>query len=73
MRYCSHNILDSSFTFSDLSSIEISMFPAVGQSGLLIIPQTSSTLSNKLALADVVRTQRYCVAKFSNILWNPPA
>ena len=55
MLYCSHNILDSSFTLSDLNSIEISMFPAVGQ---LIIPQTSSTLLNKLALADVVRTQR---------------
>ena len=58
MLYCSHNILDSSFTLSDLSSIEISMFPAVGQSGSLIILQTSSTPLNKLALADVVRTQR---------------
>ena len=42
-------------------------FPDVWHSGSLIIPETSSILSNNLALADVVRIQRWYTAKLSNI------
>ena len=67
MWYCSHNILDSSFTFCDLSSFVISMLSWCGT--LRVIDHTTNIQHplKQLSSAVVVHIQRWYTAKMSNI------